>query len=239
MNYLAHALPFLDDPLMAAATGVPDMLSVVDRRMRLRSKHTLPFLEHADPTTRTVARGLLQHFRDDAVFHDTRAFAELSLELTVMCRDALGGPPGLGPRFLGHLLVELLVDAALAAENPQRLDAYYRAMESVDAGAIQEAVNRIAPRPTQRLSPMLSAVTSERFLSDYLDDVRLWRRLNQIMRRVGLDALDEGFQAVLSPARRRVVQRRDELLSGIPSRPFLECGDSSPPLASPAPGSRV
>ena len=29
MNYFAHALPFLDDPYLAAGTGVPDWLSVV------------------------------------------------------------------------------------------------------------------------------------------------------------------------------------------------------------------
>ena len=157
------------------------------------------FWNITDPTTRTVARGLLQHFRDDAVFHESRAFAELSLELTVMSRDALGGPSGLGPRFLGHLLVELLLDAALVAEAPDRLDAYYRAMESVDGRVLQEAVNRMAPRRTERLAPMFSAIVRERFLWDYLDDARLWRRLNQIMRRVGLDALGEGFQDVLAP----------------------------------------
>ena len=199
VNYFAHALPFLDDPWMVAATGVPDMLVVADRSVRLRSKHVVPFLEHPDPTTRTVARGLLQHFRDDAAFHDSRAFAELSLELTVMSRDALGGPSGLGPRFLGHLLVELLLDAALVAEAPDRLDAYYRAMESVDGRVIQEAVNQMAPRPTERLAAMFSAIVRERFLWDYLDDARLWRRLNQVMRRVGLDALGEGFQEVLPP----------------------------------------
>jgi hypothetical protein len=217
VNYFAHALPFLDDPWMVAATGVPDMLVVADRRVRLRSKHAAPFLDDFDPTTRTVARGLLQHFRDDAVFHETRAFAELSLELTVMSRDALGGPSGLGPRFLGHLLVELLLDAALVADDPNRLDAYYRAMESVDGRVLQEAVNRMAPRRTERLAPMFSAIVRERFLWDYLDDARLWRRLNQIMRRVGLDALGEGFQDVLAGARRRVADRRVELLSGIPA----------------------
>ena len=69
-----------------------------------------------------VAGGILQHLRDDARFHATRAFAETSLELTVRVRDALGGETGLRPAFLGHLLVELLLDAALIADDPGRLD---------------------------------------------------------------------------------------------------------------------
>lgn len=217
VNYFAHALPFLDDAWFAAATGVPDMLMSVDRRVRLRSKHVLPFLSDSDATTAIVARGLLQHFRDDAVFHDTRVFAELSLGLTVMSRDAMGNPTGLGPRFLGHLLVELLLDAVLIADDTARLDAYYRAIESVDAWAIQRAVNRMAPRPTERLAPMFSGICRERFLWDYLDDARLYRRLNQIMRRVGLDPLPERFQQILPQARRMVAARRGELLEGTPS----------------------
>jgi hypothetical protein len=217
VNYFAHALPFLDDAQLAAATGVPDMLMVVDRRVRLRSRHVLPFVDDLDAITATVARGLLQHFRDDALFHNTPAFAELSLELTVMSRDAMGNPPGLGPRFLGHLLVELLLDATLAAENPGGLDAYYRVMESVDGWEIQRIVNRMAPRTTERLAAMFSAICRERFLWDYLEDAKLWRRLNQVMRRVGLEPLPERFQEILPDARRMVAARRGELLDGIPS----------------------
>jgi hypothetical protein len=39
MNYFAHARPFLDQPYFMAGTGVPDWLTVVDRRVRLRAKH--------------------------------------------------------------------------------------------------------------------------------------------------------------------------------------------------------
>ena len=109
MNYLAHAIPFLDEPYFAAATGVPDWLTVVDRRMRLRSKQVEPFLEDPDPQVVAVAGGVLQHLRDDIRFHGTRVFSELSLKLTVTARDALGGETGMRPAFLGHLLVEVLL----------------------------------------------------------------------------------------------------------------------------------
>ena len=82
MNYFAHARPFLDDPYFAAGTAVPDWLAVVDRSTRVRAKDTLPFLEAEDPITAAVARGLLQHLRDDRHFHRTRAFVETSLELS-------------------------------------------------------------------------------------------------------------------------------------------------------------
>ena len=90
MNYFAHALPFLDQPYFVAGTGVPDWLTVADRPVRLRSKHAEAFRDDPDPCVAAVAGGVLQHFRDDARFHATRAFAETSLAMTVMVRDALG-----------------------------------------------------------------------------------------------------------------------------------------------------
>ena len=57
MNYFAHAIPFLDNAYLTAGTGVPDMLTVVDRRVRVRSKHVTPFLADPDPTTAAVAGG--------------------------------------------------------------------------------------------------------------------------------------------------------------------------------------
>ena len=127
MNYFAHALPFLDRPYFLAGTGVPDWLMVVDRPSRLRSKHVAGFQNDPDPCVAAVAGGVLQHLRDDARFHETRAFAETSMELTARARDVLGGETGMRPAFLGHLLTELLLDAALVAEALERLTEYYRA----------------------------------------------------------------------------------------------------------------
>ena len=84
MNYFAHARPFLDQPYFMAGTGVPDWLTVVDRRVRLRAKHAEALRHDARPWVAQVAGGVLQHLRDDARFHQTRAFAEISLELTVL-----------------------------------------------------------------------------------------------------------------------------------------------------------
>ncbi|MBN2021970.1 MAG: hypothetical protein JW809_04185 [Pirellulales bacterium] len=216
MNYLAHAIPFLDEPYRVAGAGVPDMLVVVDRRVRLRSRHVRPFLDDPDPVVAAVAGGIAQHFRDDARFHETAAFARLSNELAVASAAVLGDAAALRPRFVGHLLVELLLDATLAEDRPDLLERYYRAIEAVDARRVQEAVNQMAPQPTDRLAAMISLILRERFLSDYLEDAKLWVRLNQIMRRVRLEPLPEGFREILPDARRRVRAQRDALLEGIP-----------------------
>ena len=215
MNYFAHALPFLDRPYFAAGTAVPDWLAVADRKVRLRSKHAEAFLNDADPCVAEVAAGILQHLCDDAQFHATRAFAETSLQLTVAVRDALGGESGLRPFLLGHLLVELLLDAALVADDPSRLTAYYAALDEVDAQWVEAAVNRIAPRQTERLAIFIELFRRERILWDYREDGKLMLRLNQIMRRVRLEPLPDEFAAVLPAARELVAGRKILLLEGI------------------------
>jgi hypothetical protein len=115
---------------------------------------------------------------------------------------------------LGHILIEILLDSILIEENPGLLDAYYRVMSEVDAKIVEDAVNQMATSRTERLSLFIPAFTRERFLCDYSDDARLLRRLNQVMRRVGLAVLPEKFLEVLPDARRDTAERRDDLLSG-------------------------
>ena len=212
MNYFAHALPFLDRPWFAAATGIPDWLTVCDRHVRLRSKHATAFLDHADAMVAAVAGGVIQHLRDDARFHGTQAFVTTWLELTAAAREVLDGERGFRPSFLGHLLTEVLLDAALIAERPEALRRYYTALEEVAPAQIEAAVNRMAPRPASRLAALIEGFRRARILSDYAEDGTLMVRLNQVMVRVGCPELPEEFTCILSDARRLVAERQDALL---------------------------
>ena len=215
MNYFAHALPFLNRPYVLAGASVPDWLMAADRPVRVRSKHAEPFRDDPDPCTADIAGGILQHLRDDARFHATRAFAETSLELTVRVRDALAGETGFRPAFLGHLLVELLLDAALIADDPNRLTEYYRTLKEVDPERVEAAVNRMAARPTRQLAMFIELFRRELVLWDYLEDDKLIVRLNQVMQRVRQSRLPDSFAALLPDAREMVMQRKDALLEEI------------------------
>ena len=212
MNYLAHACDFLHDPYFVAGTALPDWLGVVDRRVRVRSRQAEPHVADADPRMAAFAAGVMQHHADDAWFHTSDAFVELHWRLTVLVRDALPPDAGFRPHFLGHVLVELLLDAALAAEVPDLIERYYQALGEVDPELIQAAVNRMASRPTERLARLIPLFLHERFLSDYTADAKLCWRLNQVLRRVGLATLPDEFAGVIAQVRPWVYERRAELL---------------------------
>ncbi|MCA9269935.1 MAG: hypothetical protein KDA41_15750 [Planctomycetales bacterium] len=213
MNYFAHGRAHVDDPYRLAGTAVPDWLNVVDRKVRARSKGALPVANQGDPQAAAVAQGVLEHHRDDAWFHSTPAFAELSCRFTTDIRDAIPRDDGLRPSFLGHILVEILLDWALAAEDPSALEAYYAALATVDPAAVEQAVAQIAGRPATGLARFIGLFVEHRFLFDYADDDKLLFRLNQVMRRVKLSPLPAEFTALLARFRPEVQSRRQALLT--------------------------
>jgi len=177
-----------------------------------------------------IAAGIVRHHEDDAWFHATPAFAELSSQLSALVREVLPDQ-GLRTWFLGHLLVELLLDAELISARPQALDDYYAALAAVDPQVVQRAVNLMAPRPAERLARFVRLFLTERFLCDYADDGKLAWRLEQVLRRAGLPPAGQALVGVLPTARRLVSQRAADLLTphlSDPNHPppasFLETG---------------
>lgn len=217
MNYFAHGLAFLDRPYLLAGTAVPDWLLVADRQVRLRRRHLIPWVGADGHGVAEVARGILQHLTDDAHFHHLPAFGSLWLELSHRIRETLRAEPGVYTALVAHLLLELLLDATLIQEVPDRLEEYYRVLDTLDVDRVQEAVNQMGARQTLRLAPMIVEFRRLRVLWDYLEDGKLWERLNQVMRRLGSAELPESFQDLLPWARQAVAQKKDQLLEGIPA----------------------
>lgn len=213
MNYLAHGWRYADEPYVLAGTAAPDWLSVIDRKTRLRSRKAAEFVADPDPILAAIARGIVQHHADDGWFHATPAFNELCLQFAVEIREMLPGDEGFRPSFLGHILVELLLDRALAEDEPERLDNYYAALSQLDAALTQRGVSQLATRPVDRITTLIPRFLSERFLYDYLDDSKLFIRLNHIMRRVGLPQLPLSLIDLIPSLRHRVRERMGELLT--------------------------
>ncbi len=228
MNYFLHGRPFLQDPYILAGTAVPDWLCVVDRRVRARTRLARPYLDDTDPRVAGVAWGVVRHHDDDDWFHRTRAFSELSMDFTVSIRELLEPDDGFRPSVLGHIMVELLLDAELIRTDPKQLDAYYRAVNVVDPDIVSQAVGRLATGPVDGLSRMIRLFCTERFLYDYMDDFKLLKRLNRVMQRVRLPALPTSFHDFLPDARRAVRRRMTGLLADerLADKPVVKQGEA-------------
>jgi hypothetical protein len=211
MNYFAHGIRFLDRPWFLAGTALPDWLSVIDRRVRLRPKHVLERADGSGSIDAELAAGAWQHFEDDRWFHKTRAFAEATAHLARLFRDFLGPGDNFRCGFLGHIACELFLDAVLVERHPSSLERYYERFAQLDATRLSRAVCDLAGQPVD-VERWLPLFCREQFLRDYGDNTRLAYRLNQVLRRVKLDPLPAGIEEPLSAGRSIVRSYADGLL---------------------------
>lgn len=212
MNYFTHALKHLDRPYFVAGTAVPDWLSVADRKVRFRPQHLGPWANASGTVQAEVAAGTLQHLHDDDWFHATRGFVEVTGELTRLFRERLGADDKYHCGFLGHVGMELLLDAILIERFPEQFEEYWRVLGDVDPLAVEAAINRMARQPTERLAWFIDLFRREQFLRCYSDDERLLTRLNQVLTRVKLSPLPPEAISVLAASREIVRLRVNDLL---------------------------
>lgn len=213
MNYFAHGRRFVDRPYLMGGTALPDWLNVVDRRTRVREKLARQWIGDEDPAVAALAQGVVRHHRDDAWFHDSARFHELSLQFTRWIRESAPPDDSLRPSFLGHILVEILLDAALIERAPRQLEAYYRAVSNLDAFRIADAVSRMTGRVCDSLAGWIGRFVELRFLWDYLDDATLALRVDQVLRRVGLPPMGDELRKLLPAARAEIAPYVDELIT--------------------------
>ena len=228
MNYFAHGRRYLNKPYFLAGTAVPDWLNVVNRRARARTRRAQPLLTDPDPRVAAVAAGIIQHHFDDRWFHQTAAFATLQLNFTVAIRDRLPPDNGFRTSFLGHILVELLLDAILIEEDVKQLDRYYAVIRSLDVQIVAHTVNRLVTQPADGLAQLLPRFSDERFLYDYLEDGKLLWRLNQVMIRLKLPPVPESLTEWFPDARNEVRQHATKLLTQPRSWQSNATGEVSP-----------
>jgi hypothetical protein len=221
MNCLAHAFRFVDNPYYAAGTCLPDWLGMVDRKVRLRRKTIEPHLAEASTPSpfREIASGIYQHLHDDETFHNSLAFNELNAILAKEFRKQLPDDDRHRPAFVGHIIVELFLDAWIETRNPGSLNRYYECLKQVDSQLLEQGVNQLATKATTKISEFLPKYLNSRFLFDYLDDQRLLHRLNGILRRVDLEPLPDACLATIATTRPLVYERAEELLNEVERTP--------------------
>ena len=218
MNFLSHAIPYLtssnfSSPLLAVSTGIPDWLTVVDRKIRARGKLAEQHVNSVDSDLSDVAKGILLHISDDRWFHGTQAFVETNMELAIQLRDQLPGDAGFRPSFVGHILIEMLLDGLWIRDDRAHAEDYYAAIRQASPSTIERCVNVITGKPTTKLAAVIERFAEIQFLYDYLDHEKLLMRLNQVMNRVGLPALPDTIARWLPEAQDLVESRRGQLLT--------------------------
>lgn len=202
MNYLAHALPHLHDPWLVAGTSLPDWLRFVRVRLqanRLLIAPELLSLPAHSPAARLRA-GALHHHEDDRRFHADARFEALTTELARELR-ALEADPRFRASTIAHVLIEILVDAALLRSHPGSAERYYEALASLDAAELREAAQVLAGEELARLPLLQRRFLEARFLLAYRTDDGVLASMDAVLRRTGLPEAPAGTLACIEKAR--------------------------------------
>ena len=221
--------------MFVAGTALPDWMSVLDRKNRARRRYAEEALERQlqesdHPTSERQAkysfiRGVIQHHTDDHWFHSQQLFQELCTQLAVEVRNIFAASAvndesqsreqidrGHQAGFLGHIAIELLLDAYLIEQDPSLLTTYYDCLQTLNPSAVEAAANQVLRKPVDRIKGLIPRFVSERFLDDYVTDSGLRFRLNGVMKRVGLPALPESIDEWLGETRVIIYDQAKALL---------------------------
>ncbi len=214
MNCFAHGWRFLnDDPYFVVGTALPDWLTLIDRKVRVRRKNADSYLQQAAGPGQQLAQGIVRHHHDDDWFHNQREFVEMNLHFSLELRDLLGADAGFRPHLVGHIVIEMLLDGYLTEQDRLQLDRYYEKVAHVDAALVQQLVNQIAVQSTRRIADFVPRFIEEGYLYDYVDDRRVQYRMNRVLNRVGLAELPDRFLRWLPSARKRVYDQAQSMLT--------------------------
>ncbi|MDB5385888.1 MAG: hypothetical protein JWM11_1534 [Planctomycetaceae bacterium] len=201
MNYFSHGFRYIDRPYFLAGTAVPDWIRVSDQGVRVRSKHVAEFASGDSSIRAELAAGILQHLDDDDTFHSNGRFMQICAQISILFREGLAGDQGQRPSFLGHIAIELILDAILIDRFPNRLLAYYEALLQIDPQLLQLHLNEMVRDPAVRLAEFIPLFHREQFLWDYRDSNGMRTRLNQVLRRVKLPPMPPETVKLLDSAR--------------------------------------
>lgn len=214
MNYFAHAFRFLDNPYFLAGTSLPDWLSVVNRRVRLRKSLLIAHVESQEEHIRQLVGGVVQHLEDDTRFHGAPAFSEVLVQVVRTVSSAVNAQP-VPLTFLSHLLVEILFDAALLQRFPDGAGRYYASLDQVDPVWIETTTEVVLGQRVANLAAFVQLFCREQILHDYKDDEATFLRLNQVMARLKLPPLPPSLLKVLPVVRQIVAEKEIDLLRAL------------------------
>jgi hypothetical protein len=219
MNFLAHGLLHLDAPWTLTGTALPDWLRLLHRKARVNLAEVRKVAATDGGRRGRLAQGLLAHHEDDRRFHQSQAFEEATRSLTDQIRAHNTQKLRIRPSFVSHILLEMLLDAALMAADETRVDRYYESLAQVEPADVWDQTKSWVPVAADDLPLVMTRFVQIGFLREYQHDERVLFRLGQVMSRVRLESPTPVLGPLMPQLRREVAQRADALLLGAKTEP--------------------
>lgn len=194
----------LDDAWLVAGTSLPDWLRAVDRRARVRPEVIAQLPVDPGSPAEKVKAGVLKHHDDDLRFHTNEAFERLSHDAVHAIRALAPDQPRLRASALGHIVIEMLLDACVEEQAPGATARYYDAIGSLDGDELVRVAAHFSGRAVPSLGALLPRFIRARFLFSYATDEGVVGALEGVAWRTGMPPPPDGTEAVVAALRPQV-----------------------------------
>jgi hypothetical protein len=155
---------------------------------------------------------VVRHMHDDAGFHASESFQATVRDVAALLGPVRAVHPQLRPRFVGHVLTEVLLDAELLRADPTLTERYYTALRTLEPKEVEHVAARLTPAAPRGLARLVTGFVDARVVEEYAYDECVARRLDQTFARVRQPAIGPALLPLLPQARALVAERAASLL---------------------------
>jgi len=207
MNYLSHF--FIDhkenSPNYNFGLALPDLVNVSKRGWRPEN-HTFPV---PDKNVNDIWEGYKQHIAVDAMFHNSALFVKHSKRLRKELEGQGFNQPGIRLFFVGHVLLEMLLDRHILKTRKDIADQFYEQLNLVREPDIESFFETAGTQIPERFLEFFGKFKNSRYLYSYTNSSGIFFAINRLLARTG----QPGFDPQLEESFNELIEREEIFMS--------------------------
>jgi hypothetical protein len=196
MNYLTHFLidHKKDNPNYNFGLALPDLVNISRRGWRAESQ-SFPVL---NKNVNEIWNGYQQHFAADAQFHNSELFEKHSKRLRKEFEDQGLNQPGIRLFFVGHVLLEMLLDRHIVKTRRGIADMFYDQLNLVIYSDIESFFMAAGDTIPEKFLEFFERFKDSKYLYSYAENEGMFYALNRLLRRTGQPEFEPQHEAAFN-----------------------------------------
>lgn len=195
MNFISHFYldRHMDDSLFVVGTCTPDLVSIFDRKVRLKESAISKLVQDTEvsPEQLSFYQGVIRHFQVDRLFHTSDFFYSETRQLSQQLREAFPATHIQRSFFVAHVLLELILDRLLIHNDELLLNNFYQHFENCSEKQIVSLTSWLTGgSKLPSYGDFISRFTRDKHIYRYKEIEYIIYVLKRILRRVGIFEYD-------------------------------------------------
>ena len=208
MNYLTHFLVDhkMDNPNYNFGLALPDLVNVSKRGWR-PDTHLFPV---PDKNVNDIWEGYNRHIAADAIFHNSELFVKHSKRLRKELEKQGFNQPGIRLFFVGHVLLEMLLDRHILKTRRNMADQFYDQLNLVmenDIESFFETAGTIVP---DRFLEFFGKFKNSQYLYSYAESNGIFFAMNRLLHRTKQPEFDSQSEGAFN----ELIEREEMGMAG-------------------------